>query len=248
MGHVLNDGTTPKAIPAVLLGLALMIPLSGCGGFASSPTPMGSTSQNVQRTTSAAYAMKIGAQNPMANDALQMTITNVERRPISTFVNANDSKTASSDGAAATDDEDNLIAVEIDMQYTFNPTTLSTNTEQAGGDKPGTPSTLSDVLLPGELMYITGKDTDGNEYIASDILTVNANNDTLGTNAQWDYSLLDSALPQAATKKSGSVIFEVTSTASDLTLHIITANDNSDPLDGEAVAGGNNYHYTLGLS
>lgn len=252
MKHDNNKRMTIRCIPAIMLALSLSIPLSGCGGLGTSSvtssTTSSNTNSNARKTTSAAYAMKIGAQNPMVNDALQMTITNVERRPVSTFTNVSGPKTKSSDSKDTTGDENNRIAIEVDMQYTFNSTTFSTNTVQAGGDKPNTPSALSDILLPSELMYITGKDADGNEYVASSILTINTSNNTLGTNAQWDYNLLDSSLPQAATKKSGSIIFTVSSTASDLTLHIITANKNADPLDSKAVAGGNNYHYTLGLS
>lgn len=238
-------------ITLVLLTIVTLA-LCGCGGFGGgSGGESGDSSSDTQirRTTSSAYEVKLGAQNPMANDSLQMVITNVERRPLSTFTNLNDTD-ASSQSKNFDDMSDQDIAIEVDISYTFNSTTLTTNTQQYGGELSSLPSNLSDVLLPGELMYITGIDADGNEYIASDVLQVRSSDasSTLGTNAQWDYNVLDSALPQAAQTKTGSMVFEVSSTASDLTLHIITASKNAEPLDSDAVATGNNYHYTLDMS
>ena len=149
-------------------------------------------------------------------------------------------------------DDTNRVAIEVDVSYTYNSTALTTNTQQYGGNINGSVTTLSDLLLPGKLMYITGKDQNGSEYVASDVLAVNTGtqtaDNTLGTNAQWDYDVLDSELPQAAQTKTGSMVFIVSSTAKDLTLHIITANKNASPTNEEAVGAGNNYHYTLDLS
>lgn len=259
---------TRRATSCVLAGLLAASPLalSGCslfgglgGGGSSSATvstsasgQTGGTSSsnaNVTRTTSTAYAIKIGAKNPMVNDAVQLTVTGVERRPVSTFANAMQD---ASGGSSASSDDTNRVAIEVDVSYTYNSTALTTNTQQYGGNINGSVTTLSDLLLPGKLMYITGKDQNGSEYVASDVLAVNTGtqtaDNTLGTNAQWDYDVLDSELPQAAQTKTGSMVFIVSSTAKDLTLHIITANKNESPTNEEAVGAGNNYHYTLDLS
>lgn len=250
------------ASPLVLSGCSLF---GGLGGGDSSGATTGasasgqtggtsSSNANVTRTTSTAYAIKIGAKNPMVNDAVQLTVTGIERRPVSTFANAmqdaSGGSSASSDDANMSDDT-NRVAIEVDVSYTYNSTALTTNTQQYGGNINGSVTTLSDLLLPGKLMYITGKDQNGSEYVASDVLAVNTGSqtadNTLGTNAQWDYDVLDSELPQAAQTKTGSMVFIVSSTAKDLTLHIITANKNASPTDEEAVGAGNNYHYTLDL-
>lgn len=259
---------TRRATSCALAGLLAASPLalSGCslfgglgGGGSSSATvstsasgQTGGTSSsnaNVTRTTSTAYAIKIGAKNPMVNDAVQLTVTGVERRPVSTFANAMQD---ASGGSSASSDDTNRVAIEVDVSYTYNSTALTTNTQQYGGNINGSVTTLSDLLLPGKLMYITGKDQNGSEYVASDVLAVNTGtqtaDNTLGTNAQWDYDVLDSELPQAAQTKTGSMVFIVSSTAKDLTLHIITANKNASPTNEEAVGAGNNYHYTLDLS
>ena len=260
-----------SAASCVLAGLLVASPLalSGCslfgglGGSASNTTTVSGTANksggssssnaNVTRTTSSAYAIKIGAKNPMVNDAVQLTVTGVERRPVSTFTNAMQG-TSGDTGTSNTNttDDTNRVAIEVDISYTYNGTTLTTNTEQYGGNISGSVNTLSDLLLPGELMYITGTDQNGSEYIASDVLAVmtgsSSSSNTLGTNAQWDYDVLDSTLPQAAQTKTGSMVFIVSSTAKDLTLHIITANKNASPTDADAVGAGNNYHYTLDLS
>ena len=235
------------ASPLALSGCSLFGGLGG-GGSSSATVSTSASGQtggtsssnaNVTRTTSTAYAIKIGAKNPMVNDAVQLTVTGVERRPVSTFANA-------------TSDDTNRVAIEVDVSYTYNSTALTTNTQQYGGNINGSVTTLSDLLLPGKLMYITGKDQNGSEYVASDVLAVNTGtqtaDNTLGTNAQWDYDVLDSELPQAAQTKTGSMVFIVSSTAKDLTLHIITANKNASPTNEEAVGAGNNYHYTLDLS
>lgn len=260
-----------RTASCMLAGLLVVSPLalSGCslfggtGGSSSNTTAVSggngsksgtaSSNANVTRTTSSAYAIKIGAKNPMANDAIQLTVTGVERRPVSTFTNAMQGASRSSSSSNTnTADDTNRVAIEVDVSYTYNSTTLTTNTEQYGGNVNGSVNTLSDLLLPGELMYITGTDQNGSEYIASDVLAVttgsSSSSNTLGTNAQWDYDVLDSALPQAAQTKTGSMVFVVSSTAKDLTLHIITANKNASPTDAEAVGAGNNYHYTLDLS
>ena len=265
---------TRRATSCALAGLLAASPLalSGCslfgglgvGGSSSATVSTSANGQtggtsssnaNVTRTTSTAYAIKIGAKNPMVNDAVQLTVTGVERRPVSTFANAmqdaSGGSSASSDNANTSDDT-NRVAIEVDVSYTYNSTALTTNTQQYGGNINGSVTTLSDLLLPGKLMYITGKDQNGSEYVASDVLAVNTGtqtaDNTLGTNAQWDYDVLDSELPQAAQTKTGSMVFIVSSTAKDLTLHIITANKNASPTNEEAVGAGNNYHYTLDLS
>lgn len=247
--------------PLALSGCSLFGGLGGGSDSSSSATTTTSTTSsspssnaNVTRTTSAAYAIAIGAKNPMVNDAVQLTVTGVERRPVSTFTNAmrGSSGSGASSSNTNTSDDANKVAIEVDISYTYNSTTLTTNTAQYGGNINGNVSTLSDLLLPGSLMYITGTDQNGSEYIASDVLAVNTNasssTNTLGTNAQWDYDVLDSALPQAAQTKTGSMVFIVSSTAKDLTLHIITAEKNAAPFDEESVGSGNNYHYTLDLS
>ena len=259
---------TRRATSCALAGLLAASPLalSGCslfgglgvGGSSSATVSTSANGQtggtsssnaNVTRTTSTAYAIKIGAKNPMVNDAVQLTVTGVERRPVSTFANAMQD---ASGGSSASSDDTNRVAIEVDVSYTYNSTALTTNTQQYGGNINGSVTTLSDLLLPGKLMYITGKDQNGSEYVASDVLAVNTGtqtaDNTLGTNAQWDYDVLDSELPQAAQTKTGSMVFIVSSTAKDLTLHMITANKNASPTNEEAVGAGNNYHYTLDLS
>jgi hypothetical protein len=259
---------------AVAIVLAGTLAISGCsliGGSSGTSSSSGTTSASasasdgsgnentskIQTTTSSAYAIKVGAQNPMVDDALQMTVTNVERRPVSTFTNAMSGSdgTSSSDSSSNTNDssDDEKVAIEVDISYTYNPTTLKTNVSNYGGEISQDPDTLSDVLLLGELMYITGEDATGSKYVSTDVLSVatgssDSSDNTLGTNAQWDYDVLNSQLPQAAQTKTGSIIFTVSSTARNLTLHIITGHENANPLDAESVGSGNNYNYTLDLS
>lgn len=255
--HVVLAGLASTALIVALSGCSMF---SGIAGSSSSASSSGNSNANIVVSTSQAYEITLGAQNAMCDNALQFTVTNMERRPISTFINASSSSNSNSSSSASVSssssntnvsDDTNKVAVEVDVSYTFNQTTLTTNMQQYGNtSSSSTPSTLSDILLPGQLMYITGTDSDGNAYVASDILSVKSNtsSNTLGTNAQWDYDVLNSSLPQATQTKTGSMIFIVSNSAQNLQLHIITGMNNASPLDAAAVGSGNNYHYVLDLS
>lgn len=237
---MLNRLAKTTILPIVVL-LATVL-LSGCsiGNF----LPFGGASERVDVTTQSYIDIAVGAENTLANGSVKMTVLNMERRPVSTFQDANGLTSAGGVGSS------NDIVVQIDLRYTYNANTLSSVTSQAGGSISSLPSTLGDILMPGSLMYIQGTDQNGEAYVSATVLRPSSTGDSsrLGVNAQWDYDLLFSQLPQATEEKNGSILFQVSSTARDLQLVIITPDANANPFDANSVSNGNSRIYVLDLT
>lgn len=194
--------------------------------------------ENFVSVSQTAYTIELGAVNNMVNNALRLKVTDVQRRPTSIFsgatINGADadgmSGTASSTvGEANTTD----IAIQVDVSFTWNVNAYVTAVGQAGGQVSAVPETLGDALVPGTYMYVSGVDADGNEYMSADIISPAAQDDVnaLAINAQWDYDVLNSSLPETSVTKTGSFLIRVPSTVDDLKLNIMT------PMAGQSMGG-----------
>ena len=209
-----------------------------------------SSNENATTLQQSAVQVSLGAQNAMVNNALQMTITDVQRRPLSVFEGATISGSdtnASSVSAMST----NEIAIQVDVNFTWNVNTYTTALAAAGASTSATPSSLEDLLAPGTLMYIEGVDADGNPYRASDIIVPaeQENVNSLAINSQWDYAVIEADLPETSVQATGSILFRVASTARDLQLVMITPTSGQDITRADTVAtSGNTTTYTLPLS
>ena len=137
------------------------------------------------------------------------------------------------------------VVVEVDLDVEFNENTLASSTERGSVKN----STLSDLLLPGQLMMVTGKDQNGADYTSCDILVPETSPEEASgfSNGDWDYNVMQSPLPAMSQTKSGSILLKVSPTVSELKLVIITANGNTDPLNPESVKSGNKKIYYLEL-
>ena len=237
-----------KSIVVMLL-VVLAFALSGCfGGKQAEETPEGMI--QISKTS---YLIQKNAVNNMVSNALKFTVTDMQRRPMSTFagsaISRTDSLTSSSDSkvsAAATND----IAVQIDISFTWNVNSYVEAVAAAGGKANRVPSTLSDLLAPGQLMYIQGEDQDGNKYQSADIITPESQKyvNQLAINAQWDYNALYSDLPETSVVKTGSILFRVPSTVKNLKLIIITPTGGQEITSPKNVPMGNVAVYELPLT
>lgn len=240
---------TKTLLSATAAALAVLsaVPLSGCmdmgiGGDSTSEI----TSVEVAQTS---FTIEENAVNNMCNGAIKLTVTGMQRRPMSVFAGSSiegargemDGSSESSVGAAsaATD-----IAIQVDVSYTWN---LSTYQQATGGGS--VPLSLKDVLLPGSLMYVTGTDPDGNPYTTADIIVPAAqeNVNALAINAQWDYDVLNSPLPETSVTKTGSFLLRVPSTVNNLSLVIMTPMGGQE-LSADAPNTGETYIYELPLT
>lgn len=226
------------ALVAIVGIAAAVLGLAGCSQQPSGPVKTEST-----------IKLEKGAENTMLNGALKLTVLDVQRRPISVFQTTTGTD-AKSDTRSDTSVSNTDIIIEVDIRYTYNQSTLSSNTQQAGGDAPDTPRSLGEALTHDGLMYIQGKDADGESYTSSTIMNTGttASAGTLGINSQWDYNLSTSALPQTSEEKRGSILFRVASTAKDLNLVIVTPMKNADPLDAESITSGSHDTYIMDIS
>lgn len=231
---------------AAVCGLAGIM-LAGCSA-ASSFTSSDSSDTTTLTIVSDAYELTLGATNSFCNGALQISFNAVQRRPVSIFEGASISGSSSSTSVSATSSSE--IAIQVDVSFTWNVNTYN-EMLSAAGNGTSSPSTLSDLLQPGELMYIQGTDADGNTYLASDIIipTVDVEDNELATTSTWDYSVINTSLPETSVSQSGSIIFRVASTAQNLELVIITPTGGQDATDGSDIMTTGSYStYILPLS
>lgn len=247
--------TTKKKIASILCIGALLVPtsvaLTGCMGGGSDENT------NTMAVSQTAYTIERNAVNNMVNNALKLTVTDIQRRPTSVFSGADISKgSGSSDGIDGTTEsqvgEANTtdIAIQVDVSLTWNVNTYTQAVLAAGGQASNVPETLEEALVPGKYMYISGTDADGNDYMSADIISPSAqeNVNALAINAQWDYDVMHAKLPEASVTKTGSFLIRVPSTVDNLKLNIMT------PMAGQAVGGssdittGTTYIYELPLS
>lgn len=225
----------------VCLAAALALPLSGCGGGSSS------SGENITYITTQTVAVKQGAANIMCNNGMTLTITGVQKRPISTFAGAsvlNDTN----DSQGVNEMSSTSLVVEIDMSIKFNDTTFRQVTQAAGGDE-DPPSVVSDVLQPGSLIFISGTDPNGGEYRSYTTIhpeSVDAPSQAI-SNSQWRYDILNQPIPEASATLNGSLLFKVSATAQNLQFNIFSAYNNADPLDEAAVRSGNNQQFILDI-
>lgn len=247
---------TTKKIASILCASALLISvpvtLTGCMGGGSS-----SSNDNTMAVSQTAYTIELGAVNNMVNNALKLTVTDIQRRPTSVFSGSNISKgSGNADGMDGTSETQvgaanaTDIAIQVDISLTWNVNTYTQAVLAAGGQASNVPETLEEALMPGTYMYISGTDADGNDYMSADIISPSAqeNVNALAINAQWDYDIMHSQLPEASVTKTGSFLIRVPSTVDNLKLNIMT------PAGGQEIGGSNDittgttYIYELPLS
>ena len=250
--------TTLKLITtamASVLAMSAGLGLTGCFGIGGSSSSSSSTQvdSNTAKmvTSSTKITMKKGAENKMFNNSVTLSVLDFQRRPVSLFqgstTQSSDTGGSSSGTVGTTSTTD--VALQIDFSYMWNPNTYTTNTTNAGGTSTTIPSSLEDVLQPGKLMYIQGKDQYGELYTTSTIITPDTEEDqTLSLNQQWDYNLIKSDLPQASDTKKGSIVFQVSTNVTDLELIIITPDNNANPTQSDNVLSGNNKIYSIDLT
>lgn len=237
-----------KTASLLLVGsLCLICPiaLTAC----EAPSSNENTAVQVDQTS---YKIETNAVNNMCNGAMKMMVTGMQRRPMSIFSGANisagnalDSTSDTTVGEASTTD----IAIQVDISYTWNTSTYTQALAAAGETSPQVPTTLIECFAPGTLMYVTGTDADGNPYMSADIISPEAQEDVnaLAINAQWDYDVLNSPLPETSVTKTGSFLLRVPSTVNNLSLIIVT------PMGGQSVSSqdiglGETYIYELPLT
>lgn len=245
--------TVTTALAAVL-AISAGLGLSGCFSMGGAPSSEKDTQVDSNTasmvTSSTKIAMKKGAENKMFNNSVTLSVLDFQRRPVSLFQGAStqSSDEGSSSGTVGTTST-NDVALQIDFSYMWNPNTYSTNTTNAGGTNASAPDTLNSILQPGKLMYIQGKDQYGELYTTSTIITPDTEEDNaLSLNQQWDYNLIQSALPQASDTKKGSIVFQVSTNVTDLELIIITPDNNANPTQVDSVLSGNNKIYSIDLT
>ena len=125
------------------------------------------------------------------------------------------------------------VVIEVDLEYTWNVNTYTEAVKKAGNSTSGTPKTLEDILKPGNLMVIQGNDANGEPYSSCNVIAPDEQDeDVFGINAQWDYNILSSDLPEASKTKKGSMLFLVSSSAENLKLYMLT------PTSGQAIGSG----------
>lgn len=240
---------------AIMLGACLVLP--GCFGGLSDPVGTssngsgGSSSNNANmiQVSQTSYGITRNAVNNMVNGALKFSVTDMQRRPMSTFSGSAISSSEGAGGAvsaAATND----IVVQIDVSYTWNVNTYRTALQNAGTDVNMVPSALKDVLQPGKLMYIQGEDADGNLYQSADVIVPSEQKDVnqLAINAQWDYNVLNSPLPETSVTKTGSFLMRIPSTAKNLKLVFVTPMSGQDVSRVDNISQGNVAVYELPLT
>lgn len=264
--HMLKQRTIASIITASLLSTSGVI-LSGCdnpffGGqqsvaninSATGQTSNGNGNGNVTALATTSYELTEDSVNDFCNGAMKLTVTDVQRRPMSTFsgaqISGGSSGSSSSSSSSVTSASDNSIVLQIDISYTWNQNTYLQAVSKATGQAPSPPSTLKDILQPGTLMYVEGEDADGNLYRSADILVPKKEEDVnqLAINSQWDYDAIDSSLPEASVTKTGSVLMRVASTAKNLKLVMYTPTGGQDVTNKDAVTAGTINMYEMSLS
>ena len=251
-------GTLKKIVSAstvAVLAFGSCFAMTGCMNASSigTATTGGASSSNSANTTTVQQStvdISLGAQNAMVNNALQLTVTDIQRRPLSVFSGASISGSDTSDSTVSSMSTSEIV-IQVDVNFTWNINTYMAAAAAAGNSNPTEPSTLSDLLVPGTLMYIQGVDADGSPYMASDIVVPSDETEvnSLAINSQWDYAIIDADLPETSVQATGSILFRVASTAKDLQLVIITPTSGQEVTQpDDVIATGNTTTYTLQLS
>lgn len=233
----------PQGPLAALVTMAMSLPMSGCGMLGGGD----SSDEDITYVTSQTVHVEKGAKNILCNNGMQLTITGVQKRPISTFAGASvEFDTVDSQGV--NEMSSTSIAIELDMSITFNDNTFKQVTQAAGGDE-SAPETISQVLVPGSLIFISGTDPNGGDYLSYTIIKPeNGNTPSQAiSNAQWKYNILDEPVPEASATLNGSLLFKVSANAKNLQFNIYSAYNNADPLDEESIRMGNNQRFIFDI-
>ena len=242
---------------AAMLSACLVLPgcfggLSDPVGTASNGSGGSSTSDNANmvQVSQTSYGITRNAVNNMCNGALKFSVTDMQRRPMSTFSGSAISSAEGGGSGAVSAAATNDIVVQIDVSYTWNVNTYRTALQNAGNDVNMVPSALKDVLQPSKLMYIQGEDADGNLYQSADVIVPAEQKDVnqLAINAQWDYNVLNSPLPETSVTKTGSFLMRIPSTAKNLKLIFVTPMSGQDVSRVETIQQGNVAVYELPLT
>ena len=216
------------ALIAALM-MALTTGLSGCAMFGGG----GSASTASTQSQAVGNVIELGKEYQLFNNSVKMTVLSVQRRPLSHFLGGTDISSERN----ITSDMD--IVVEVDVALRYNQNVLTTSIGQLGGalpDENSYPDTLMSLLQPGSLLYLSGTDQDGYPYTSASVLAGPTSTDnTLGTNAQWDYNMMSSPLPQSTTEKRGSILLLSTSSVRDMSVMIASPTSCPNPLNPEAV-------------
>lgn len=244
MGVLRNTlGRIPHSPFPIAMAMTLSFSLSGCGMFGGGK----SKGEEITYVTSQTVQVKENAKNVMCNNAMALTILGVQKRPISTFAGAN-VILDTNDSQGVNEMSSNSIVVEIDMSITFNDTTFRQVTQASGGDE-DPPRSVEEVLIPGSLVFISGKDPNGGEYRSYTIIqpeTQSAPSQAV-SNSQWRYNILEEPIPEASETLNGSLLFKVNAKAEDLQFNIYSAYNNAEPLDEGAVRSGNNQRFVFNI-
>lgn len=231
-------------LPVVVATTTTLL-LSGCSLFGGGKKS--SSGDEITYVTSQTIKVKENAKNVMCNNGMALTILGVQKRPISTFAGAN-VILDTNDSQGVNEMSSNSIVVEIDMSITFNDNTFRQVTQASGGDE-DPPSTIDEVLIPGSLIFISGKDPNGGEYRSYTIIqpeTESVPSQAI-SNSQWKYNILREPVPEASETLNGSLLFKVNAKAQDLRFNIYSAYNNAEPLDEGAVRSGNNQQFVFDI-
>ena len=192
-------------------------------------------------------ALKLGAEVTMCNKALRMTVTDMQRRPMSTFSGYSLDSETNSGGAVGVSSTDDIV-IQVSMKYEWNVNTYTQAVTAAGGNG-NAPGTLGDILKSGTLMYISGEDANGGPYVVADVIQASSERqgDGLQIGSQWDYNILESPLPETSKTAEGSILFRVASTASNLKLFIVSPDAGQDVTSGD-IQNGDVTLYSLDLT
>jgi len=231
----------PQGPLAILVAATLSLPMSGCGGGG------GSSDEEIHYVTSQTVQVERGAKNSLCNNGMVLTITGVQKRPISTFAGA-EVEFDTGDSQGVNEMSSTSIVIELDMSITFNDNNFKQVTQAAGGDE-DPPETISEVLVPGSLIFITGTDPNGGDYTSYTVIKPETRNTTSQaiSNAQWKYNILDEPIPEASTTLNGSLLFKVSSNAKNLQFNIYSAYNNAEPLDEASIRSGNNQRFVFNI-
>ena len=237
------------AAAAAASGLLLLSTLTACSGGGGGMDFSGGSSSSapdVLVVNQRSVALVLNDENVMCNDALRLTVTGMQRRPMSTFQGYS-LEGENSTGSVGTDSNDDIV-IQVDLKFEWNINTYNSNTGGASA-----PSTLGEIMRLGKLLYIQGEDANGERYLAAETISADTTSSSSGASenlqlgSQWDYNVLNAKLPETSKTAQGSILFKVASTASDLKMYLISPDGGQDITGGDIMSG-NVTLYTLDLT
>lgn len=240
----------PRAVLSSACAIILSFGLVACGGDGGNTVPEqgtgnGNSEETIAYSSETTQKMEIGSTATMANGGLKLTVNGIQRRPLTIFKNAN-IMTSNDNTSLISRAQQGDIVVEVDITYTWNQNTYA---QSLTAESTSMPASLNDILHAGELMYVSGLDANGEDYISSNVLQFSndGSTDTVSSNSVTDYDILNSPLAETGTEKSGAMLFVVSSNVTGLTLKMPTPIDGADVTDAASVNQGNKDVFELSL-